>query len=47
MIWTAVFAIHLSLKQKNEITIKQHCLLFSDGEPRIDNTWSYQLLGLM
>ena len=38
-----LFAIHLSLKQKNEITVKQHCLLFSYGEPHVDNTQSYQV----
>ena len=30
-------------KTKNEITIKQHFLLFSDGEPYIDNAQSYQV----
>jgi len=43
MIWAATFAIHLILKQENEITIKQHYSLFSDGEPHIDNTQSYQM----
>jgi len=43
MISAAAFAIPLSLKQKNEITIKQYCLLFSYGEPHIDNTYSYQV----
>jgi len=42
MIWVAAFVIHLSLKHKNEITLK-HYLLFSNGEPHIDNTQSYQV----
>ena len=40
MIWMAAFAIHLTLKQKRQITIEQHCLLLSDSEPTDDNTQS-------
>jgi len=43
MIWVVAFAIHLSLKQKKGIAIKAHCSLFSNGEPHIDNTRSYQV----
>jgi len=40
MVWVAAFAIHLTLKLKKEMTIEQHCLLFSDSEHPDDNTQS-------
>jgi len=33
MIWAAAFAIHLMINRENEITLEQHCLLFSISEP--------------
>jgi len=40
MNWVAVFAIHLTLKHKKEIMIKQHYLLFSGSGPPDDNMQS-------
>jgi len=40
IIWAATFATSLTLKQKKDITIKQHCLLFSGSEPLTHSTQS-------
>ena len=43
MIWVATFTIHLTLKQKKETIVKQHCLLFSDSEHLTHHTQSNQV----
>ena len=43
MIWVAAFAIRLTSKQKKEIMIRQHYLLFSISEPLTHHTQSNQM----